>query len=526
MKRNFEKLREGPFDLLVIGGGIYGAWVAYEGALRGLKTALVEKKDWASGTSSASSKLIHGGLRYLEHYWLDLVKKSLGERRRLLSLGPHRVSTVRFLLPLYQGSGFGRISLGIGLSLYDRMGGTCSKISPHRFHSREEMLKIAPYLSPENLTGGFSYTDCETDDSRFTLEIVSGAVQAGAMATNYAKAVELVLSGNKVMGAVMEDLETGDRVELLASVTVNAAGPWAWNLAGMDNKIKDKVRLFKGVHLVMPPLPGGDAVLLTAPSDGRVFFLIPWQGSTLIGTTDTDFQGDPDHVEVDASDEEYLLNAANHFLQGVEWSPSHVRGRFAGLRVLQNRPGKKPSDVTRDWELSEPRERLLVSLGGKMTSARLEAAATLQRVEGLLGKKSKGRSPTETLPLPWFPEDMNVLEEMGKRAGLDPETALWCVRRYGSTTSNLMDLIHESPGLAERIEPNFPFCKGEIVHAVKNEMARTLEDILRRRISLCILTKMEKETVRMAADLAGEILGWDEARREREVRSVLDGGAE
>lgn len=521
MKRDFEELRNGPFDLLVIGGGIYGAWTAYEGALRGLKTALVEKKDWASGTSSASSKLIHGGLRYLEHFWLDLVKKSLEERRRLLSLGPHRVWPVRFLLPLYKGGRLGRIRLGAGLSLYDRLGGACSRIGPHRFHSKNELLDMAPFLSPENLYGGFSYTDCETDDARLTLEIVSGALQAGAAAVNYAEAVELLRSGNRVRGAVIKDRETGAGVELSASVTVNAAGPWAWQVGGTGKMAGRGARLLKGAHLIMPPLPGKDAVLLASPYDGRVFFLIPWHGATMIGTTDTDFQGDPGHVKVDASDEEYLLNSAGHFLQGVGWDSSRIRGRFAGLRVLSGRPGKKPSEVTRDWELWEPESRLLTSLGGKMTSARIEAAATLDRAAGLMDKGKTRASPTESRPLPWFPEDMNALEEKGRKAGLDPETAVWCGRRYGSSLGGLLDLLEGSPGLAERIDPGFPFCWGEIANAAENEMARTLEDILRRRVPLLILGKVEAETSRRAADLAGEILGWDPETREREAMSVV-----
>jgi glycerol-3-phosphate dehydrogenase len=528
MQRNFGLLKNGPFDILVVGGGIYGAWTAYDAALRGLKVALVEKKDWGSGTSSASSKLIHGGLRYLEHYWFGLVKKSLLERKRLHSLGPHRIRPLRFVLPTYQNDRTSRSMLNLGLWLYDTMAGPGQPVKRHAALGRTDLLNEYPFLNPDHLTGGFTYGDCATDDARFCLEIADGALRAGVAAVNYAEVKQLLFSAGRVVGAAVEDRETGGTVEIKAGLTVNAAGPWGDDLlakSGGDSPAgRTRGRLTKGVHLMMPPLPTKNAFLITARSDQRVLFLIPWYGMTILGTTDTDFSGDPDTAAVDQEDIAYLLSEINRAFNTLRWGESNIRAAFTGLRKLRHAPGRTPSATTREWVLEEPLPGLFITSGGKLTSARREAADTLDALAARLGKKIPGQ--TDAKPFPWAPAAGNpdwLADGIAAHiaVGLDAETAEAAVYRYGSSYPALHAIIREEPALTARIHPYFPFCQAEVLHAARNEMARTLEDVLRRRIPLSLLCILDRPAVTAVADLTGRTLGWNAERTQKEIEDYL-----
>jgi glycerol-3-phosphate dehydrogenase len=524
MKRDAQKLESGPFDLLVIGGGIYGAWTAYDAALRGLKVALIEKGDWASGTSSASSKLIHGGLRYLEQFRFGLVKKSLDERKRLARLAPHRVTPLRFLIPIYRDSPTGPLRMKIGLFLYDIFAWNDQPVKPHLSLTARELPARYPFLKKRGLKGGFTYGDCQMDDARFTLEIVEGAYQAGAVTVNYAKAEKLLIENNRVTGAAVTDLYGNQGMEVHASVVVNTAGPWAGSLCG-EEKRSDLVRLVKGIHLVMPPLPTGDAMLIMVKKDKRIFFMIPWYGKTLLGTTDSDYHGDPDRVQVNEEDIDYLLSGASRVFRKKTWDRSSILGSFAGLRALRNEPGKLPSQITREWSFEEPAERLLVSVGGKFTSARADAAELVDHVMQILERPFEGGPPTENRPFPWSPgRDYREWKEdaiqEGIQLGLDPEMASWSVFRYGVSLKEVHDLIRKEAALADRLVPELPFCKAEIVHAAASEMVLHLDDLLRRRIPLLILARVKKETLKEAAALAAPVLGWTEEMCQQEVESI------
>jgi len=525
MIRDPKKLGNGPFDLLVIGGGIYGAWTAYDAALRGLKVALVEKNDWASGTSSASSKLIHGGLRYLDQFKFGLVRTSLEERRLLTRLAPHRVKTLRFLIPIYRESLVGMFRMGIGLGLYDLLAGRNQPVRAHETLTSRKILSAYPFLKPEGLRGGYTYGDCQMDDARFTLEIVQGADAAGAAVVNYTEAGALIMKGDRVMGAMVTDREEDKEIEVLASVVVNTAGPWAPDFSG-DPSRRDFVRLTKGVHLVMPPLPTRDAMLIMVKQDKRIMFMIPWYGKTLLGTTDTDFRGRPDNVSVDEEDIHYLLTEANRNFSGTEWDKSSILGQFAGLRALRNQPGKLPSSVTREWSIVKPREGLLISVGGKFTSARADAAKLVNRVMKALNKSAEGGAPTESRAFPWSPgEDfMEWREETIRRGlslGLDPETAEWSTDRYGTSITNIHELIKKDAGLAARLVPDLPFCRAEIVQGAGSEMAVGLEDLLRRRMPVLILSQVDRKTLEDAASLTAPMLGWTTERSEQEINGIL-----
>lgn len=511
MRRDLSTLGRSPIDLLVIGGGIYGAWTAYDAALRGLQVALVERTDWAAGTSSASSKLIHGGLRYLEHLHLGLVRLSLSERRLLSQLAPHRIQPLRFLIPVYRSARVGRLTWKAGLTLYDLLAGPNQPVAPHQTLSRDVVAHGFPFLEGDGLRGGFSYGDCLVDDARFTLELVDGAIDAGVAAGNRAEVSQLLRDGPRVAGASVTSLDTGATVEVRAAATVDCSGPWGAESSG------SATRLTKGVHVVLPRLPTHHAILLLAPSDGRVIFLIPWYGRTLLGTTETPYRGDPSEVRVEREDVCYLLNAANAYLTRP-WQPSDVLGGFAGLRVLPDQPDANPSDITREYSLEQATPGLFVPVGGKFTTARVDAAKTVDAVMQWLGR-SPGARPTAERPFPWVPTgDFGAWQEgavtRGTALGLDEEVARMTSLRFGSHVDAVLARIQQRPDLANRLHPALPFSRAEVVHAVEDEMARSLDDILRRRVPVSILAPYDVNVARDAAELAATALGWTDEQRQ------------
>ena len=517
MRRDFARL-DATFDLLVVGGGVYGAWIAYDAALRGLSVALVEREDWAAGTSSASTKLIHGGLRYLEHGEVGLVAKALRERGRLMRLAPHRVRAQRFLLPLYRGMRPGRLPLAAGLRAYDLLAGARPDVAAHRAFASSELLARAPFLCADDLRGGFAYSDAAEDDARFTLELVAGALAAGACAVNHAEAVELLRAGGRVVGARVRDALSGATAELRASVVVDATGAWA----ARTSALALPVRHTKGVHLALPPLPHDDAFLLRAPRDGRVFFLIPWYGATLVGTTDTDWNGDPASVRPEPADVAYLLDAVAATCPGLGWGEGDVRASFAGLRTLRGAAGS-PSSVSREWELLAPEPGLLLPLGGKFTSARVEAGHTVDRVQALRGRAA-GVCPTLHRRFPWTPANWPGWSANRQRAGivagLDATTAATATRRYGRQVDRLHALLRARPELARRVLPETPFCLAETLLAVRDEMALTLRDVLRRRVPVLTVARPTAAALAEIAALVGAELGWDAARQAEQVRTT------
>jgi glycerol-3-phosphate dehydrogenase len=523
MERDFGQLDDGPFDLLVVGGGIYGAWTAYDAALRGLRVALIEKDDWAGATSSASSKLIHGGLRYLEHGQLGLVRKTLDERRLLARLAPHRIRPLRFLFPLYAGDRVGRTRMRIGLWFYDWLAGGGQPVPPHSWLDRDELIDLVN-IEPNRLRGGFTFGDCRTDDARFALEIVDGADGVGAVVVNRAKARELSVAGDRVVGASVEDREDGATLEVRAQTTVCCAGPWIGGLSAIAGSSRVAARLTKGVHLVLPPLGGDDALVVSSNDDSRIVFLIPWYGRTLLGTTDTDHPGDPGEIQVEAADVAYLLERAYRVLRSPRWTDSDVISSFAGLRTLPATKDRNPSNVTREWKLVEPMDGLLVPVGGKYTSARSDAAAMVGRVLRRAGKPA-GTALTEERPFPWCPvepfdEWLTAAVREATGLGLDEPTAQTAALRYGSRFDRVLERVRENPALARRIVSDAPFCRAEIVHAVREEMARSLEDVVRRRIPLALVSRLDEQTLRDIGTLVGGQLGWSEARRRDEVDSL------
>ncbi|MGE4157540.1 MAG: FAD-dependent oxidoreductase [Planctomycetota bacterium] len=512
---------EGSFDLLIIGGGISGAWTALDAAKRGLRTALVEQSDFASGTSSASSKLIHGGLRYLEHFHLGVVRRSLQERALLMRLAPHRVKPLRFALPLYDTSRVSSLTLMAGLTLYDALAGF-PKGQGYRRYSREQLLSSYPYLNPDQLVGGFSYLDAQTDDARLTLELALGAAEAGAVVASRVKASGFLREGSRVIGARCVDGLSGDAFDIRAAITLSATGPWA--RPGSAGCRADGVRLTKGVHLVLPSLETDHATLLMAGQDGRIFFLIPWHGSTLVGTTDTLWRGDPSSVEVLEEDVDYLLKEAGSKLRRP-FERSQVRGSFAGVRVLREADKKSESSLSREWELLGPEPGLFTTVGGKLTAAREEARLAVDAMVKAGGLTCRPCS-THSQPFPWAPSApwkpwrAERVAELAE-AGLDAASAGIAVSRYGTKVRHFLQIIKDDSGLAARIHPAEPYVLGDLLMAARHERALSLEDALRRRLPLSLLRPLSRDILERASALMGRELGWDTPRRESEVATLL-----
>jgi glycerol-3-phosphate dehydrogenase len=514
MKRDFAALH-GEFDLLVCGGGIYGAWMAYDAALRGLKVALVEQGDWASATSSASSKLIHGGLRYLETFDFKLVRKALKERQMLLRAAPHRVWPLRFGVPVYTDSRNGTLKLKAGLTLYDALAGFPDEQMRHRHFDRAHFSEHFPFLDEAALKGGFTYGDAQTDDARLVLELVAGAMAQGAVCVNYAKLIAWNEDRDRVCGAKVRDQTSGEEIEVHARQYVSAVGQRAIS----TEPAREWCRLSKGIHLVMHALPTNEAILLTAKEDGRVFFIIPWYGRTLLGTTDTDYRGDIERVVVEESDVDYLLSAANHYLK-THWTKKDVIGSYAGLRVLKQSDVEHPSTVSRDCELKTANNRLLHIIGGKLTSAREDASVVVDAVCAHLGWQKN--CSTRGRDFPWKPQlDFGVwsaeMLAQTQRIGIDAESAKWLMRRHGARIEQVFRLVEEDVRLAERIVPDLPFIHADLLLSARDEMVVHLSDLLRRRMPMLILARLDESDLRRLAELVAPALDWDAGRIAHEI---------
>lgn len=497
LRRATGALRSTAYDLLVIGGGIYGAWTACDAAQRGLKVALVEKNDWGSGTSSASSKLIHGGLRYLEHFEFSLVRHALGERRVLTEIAPHLVRPLRFMVPIWEGARVGKWRMAAGLTLYDLLSGFGQPVERHRSFTTKKLLERHPYLRSEGLQGGLSYGDCQEDDARMTLAVVAAAQSAGADAANRVGVESLRYDEHGgFCGAQLYDVVAGEHFTLDARAVVVAAGPWSNAIVGRN---APRVKLVKGVHLVMPAIPGcSDAFLFTAPQDGRVYFVIPWYGRMLLGTTEAEV-ADPTHAVVTDAEVRYLLDAARAALPQCEWTEADIVGRFAGVRTLQAEDEDTLAAVTREFTILQPQPRVILPIGGKYTTARCDAVEIVGTVIRAL-KRPRTPSSTHEQALPGAPAHKAYVRWLEQAcaalvdAGVDVDCAAQVAQRHGLRIERLIELIAEDAQWAQRIVADLAFIEAEIVLAVRDEMALSSEDVLRRRMPLNLLATLDELT--------------------------------
>ncbi len=514
----------------MIGGGINGAAVARDAAMRGLAVALIERGDFAGATSSRSSKLIHGGLRYLPQGELRLVHTALVERERLRRVtAPHLVRPLRFLFPLYRGRRPGRVELGVGLWLYDLFART-PRAERHRRLGRAPTLALEPLLDKPVLTGGALYFDAEGDDARLTIENALDAAGHGGTIANYLALEDFARAGGRIGCAEVRDRLSGRRFELRARAFVNAAGPWVDDVRRMDEaSAAPSVRLTKGVHLVIDRerLPVREALVL-GDGSGRIVFVIPHGEAMLVGTTDTDFDGDRERVAAAPEDIAYLLQVLADNLAGMQLGAADVQASFAGLRALAANDGARaPSSLSREEVIVESPGGLISIAGGKLTTHRDIAERIVDRVEKMLGRPAR-RSPTRDTPLPGARAFALDDEGGGAQAlaALREDLRAAMIARYGTRALIPASLAAQRPELACPLASGCPVAAAEVVYAIRYEMATSVADFIQRRVALfwrhprCVAAAAAAAARLMAAEL-----GWDSARARSELETCRSEGA-
>lgn len=515
------RLRAEQFDVLVVGGGITGAGIARDAAMRGLKTALVERDDFASGTSSRSSRLVHGGVRYLEHGHLHLVFESSRERRTLLRIAPHLVRPLRFTWPVYEHARVPLWKLGVGLFMYDALA-VFRNVQGHRLLTSEEVSGDEPAVRREKLIGGASYYDASTDDTRLTLANVIAAEESGAVVVNHAAVVALIREGERIVGALVR--EEGDEAELSvrARVVVNATGPWTDVVRAMDGDTQaNAVRATKGVHIAVPRerLATHAALTLLSPTDGRVMFALPSTATTIVGTTDTPTDEPPERVRASRQDVDYLLAAANFFFPAARLTPADVVAAWAGIRPLvASGFTRDPASASREHRIDRSASGLISISGGKLTTYRSMAAEVVDVVERSLNRRRR-RARTNVVPLPGgdIPSFDDTLRAAEREVG-DSVVARRLVEAHGSRWREVAALTTAEPALARRMARDLPYLLAEVVYAVEREMAMTLADVLIRRLHLAFeVADHGRSAARVATAVLAGRLGWDNARARSEL---------
>jgi glycerol-3-phosphate dehydrogenase len=471
-------LTKGPYDLLIVGGGINGAALANMASLNGLSTALIEKNDFASGTSSKSTKLIHGGLRYLENLEFDLVYESLHERSIQIKSAPHLVKPISFVIPVYKNDVRPFWMMRLGVYLYDVLSGT-HRLGKRKKLSVEEVQKIVPDIKKEGLLGGLLYFDAQMNDARLCLENILSAKERGAHVANYVEARSLIKENGKTVGVIGYD-SLGDKIlNIRAKQVVCAMGPWTNPFIEKDKgPHKTHVRTTKGVHLVYRDTFSEKALFLTTQKDRRIFFVIPWYDHSLIGTTDTDYNGPADEVSADDNDIDYLLEQMKRFFPSKNIKRERILTTFAGLRPLVSNEGK-PSALSRKHVLEKSYSGVLYVIGGKYTTYRKIAEDVLREIIQRKPRDTKGNYPIygggkiEGSP-----------EQAAEQYGVDVNTVQYLMSFYGSRYTDVLKLFEQYPQSKKHLCTCSPAIIAQVIYAIETELAQTKEDIIERRLRL------------------------------------------
>jgi glycerol-3-phosphate dehydrogenase len=527
-------LERDEFDVVVIGGGVTGAGVALDAASRGYSVALVERHDYAAGTSSRSSKLIHGGLRYLQNFDLGLVREALLERQLMVNLAPHLVRPLPLLIPAFDGRRPDRIT-GVGLNMYDvmaterrrRRGGddgrrrdsSADEWSPerHRTIDAAETVELLPALAAREPTAAYLFYDCQTDDVRLVLTILGEAERYGAVCCNSVEVTDLLERDGRAAGVRCRDAIGGAELEVRAANVVNATGVWADRIRPGELHAEADVptiRPSRGTHVTVSAelLPVVSGAIVPA-GGGRSIFVLPWLGRTLIGTTDNDYEGvgDLDHVPPSDADVEYLLDAANEFF-ATSIGASDLTGAYAGVRpLISTGDPRKSVDISRKAELYETSSGLVTITGGKLTTWRRMAKAAVDRIVEREGREAPCRTAEIPLGMAIDPAELPEVD------GVDADTRRMLAGRYGHAAHDVLGLAAADPRLARRIAPDLPDLVAEAPFAARREQARGVADVLLRRTRLGLLaartlTAPEAEGARLVAEALAAELGWDERR--------------
>jgi glycerol-3-phosphate dehydrogenase len=518
-------------DVLVVGAGVVGSGAALDATTRGLETGLVEARDFASGTSSRSSKLIHGGLRYLEMLDFALVAEALQERGLLIQkLAPHLVRPVPFVYPLH-GRVWERVYAGAGVALYDTLGllsGTARGVPHHRHLSRRKALQIVPGMRKDSLIGALQYYDAQVDDARHTMFIARTAAAYGAHVASRARVVEFLREGERVCGAVVQDLESGRSIKVLARQVVNSTGVWTDDTQSLvGERGQFHVRASKGVHLVVPRDRIRSDSGLILRTEKSVLFVIPWGRHWIVGTTDTDWSLDKAHPAASSSDIGYVLEHVNKVLE-IPLGRGDVEGVYAGLRPLLKGETEATSKLSREHAVAHTVPGLVVVAGGKYTTYRVMAKdAVDEAVHGL--ERSMDRripeSATKDVPLlgaEGYEALWNARHRLAESSGLHVVRIEHLLHRYGTLVDEVLELVAADPSLGEPLAGTEDYLRAEVVYAVTHEGARHLDDVLTRRTRISIET-FHRGTASAddTADLMGGALGWSDEQRQREVEHYL-----
>lgn len=515
-------MSEQELDVLVVGGGIVGAGVALDAVSRGLSVGLVEARDFASGTSSRSSKLIHGGLRYLEQLDIELVREALAERGLLLSrLAPHLVRPVPFLFPFTRH--WERGYIGAGVTLYDTLAMAARNtggLPPHRHLTRGGAQRLFPALRRDAFTGAVQYWDAQVDDARYVLAVLRTAATYGASIASRVQALAFLREGEHVTGARVQDLESGETQEIRAKQVVNAAGVWTDDIQQMvGGRGQIHVSASKGIHLVVPRdrIQASSGMILR--TEKSVLFVIPWGRHWIVGTTDTAWDLDKAHPAASRGDIDYLLDHLNQVLR-VPLTRDDVEGVYAGLRPLLSGESDETSKLSREHMVAHPVPGLVLIAGGKYTTYRVMAKDAVDAVVHGLGAGIP-ESVTDRVPLvgaDGFVALWNQRRKLARSSGLHVSRVVHLLRRYGSLVHEVLDLIAQRPDLREPLVGSDDYLRAEVVYAVEHEGARHLDDVLSRRTHVSIETwDRGLACAEEAAELMAEPLGWSGDRVRQEV---------
>jgi len=533
-EENWERLSQEAWDILVIGGGITGVSIARDAALRGFRTALLEKDDFASGTSSRSSRLAHGGIRYLQNMEFPLVFEALRERDILRRIAPHLVRPTPFIYPVYRGQEPPLWQLAAGMWLYDGLA-LFRGFRLHRLAGRARLREWEPILGREDLQGGAEYYDAVVHDARLTLAVARAAQRAGAALVNHGKVVSFLKENGRVVGVQARDMLAEREIEARARVVVNATGVWGDALMQADDPHAPRhLRPSKGVHLLVPRERLGHrrAIVFFSPRDGRILFLIPWGRFSIIGTTDTEYEGDLDRPYATADDVAYVLEAVNAAFPEAALSERDIVSTWAGLRPLVfEGDASSTYKVSREHRIFVSPSGLITISGGKLTTAREMARQVVDVAAARLaqvGIHAAGPCRTHLEPLDPapLPELQRLADPRGRGrtgAGPAPDLVEHLIGRYGSEYRDLLAWMAAEPALAEPLVPGLPYLWAEVRYALEREMALTLSDLLIRRIPL--IYEAPDQGIGAAEAVArrmAEVLGWDEKRIGEEKEEYRD----
>jgi glycerol-3-phosphate dehydrogenase len=525
-----------PFDVIIIGAGINGAGVARDAAMRGLKVLLLDKGDISSGTTQWATRLIHGGLRYLQYYEFFLVRESLKDREELLRLAPHLVKPLGFLVPVYDYMSRGKLMVQAGMIAYDALSYDKS-LDRHHIYDREQTLKRYPGLNPEGLKGAAFYYDGQVEYAeRISVENAISAHEHGAIVLTYTKVDRILIEDGKATGVEFEDLLGGGRYSAHAPVTLNMAGPWVDEvLAGMNRSEERMIGGTKGSHLIVDPFPGAPqtALYVEAQEDGRPYFIVPWNGRYLIGTTDIRYEEDLDYVEASEEEINYMVEETNRVIPEANLTRDDVLFTYSGVRPLPYQPEGAEGGVTRRHLLYDHAEKdpkidgLISTIGGKLSTYPTLAREMVDEVYKKLGRKAP-KSRTDEVPLPGGAtgDFESFAARFKATSGLTEELAERLLKVYGVRAPEVLEEAGDDPSLRVPLSPSATVETGllgaEVLYAFRHEMAQTLSDVLLRRTMVGLGPRVALDVDEAAAQVAVRHLGWSQERADREVREYRD----